>query len=265
LEVGTGAQLASIIVSVVFLSVSSIYDLKKREVEDWIWWAYGPIGLSLTIIRLFVDPSSLLTTLIAMGVGIGFSLALGYFGLFGGADAKAMICLSLTLPLNPTIIHPLLGYVHPVFPVVVMVEAFFCSAILAVWFAVTNLFRYIRSRKSMFEGLEDEPSWKKVMACILGYPVKIAKLRSTFYLYPLEEVNVDDGVTRRSFKLYVSAETDRDQLVSELSASLGQGGNQGDVWVTPGIPMLLFILAALVLVLVFGDAIFSTVLILARR
>jgi len=265
LDVDAATQIASIIVSIIFLSLSSIYDFKKREVEDWVWWVYGPIGLSLTIIRLFVDPSILITTLIAIGVGTGLSLALGYFGLFGGADAKAMICLSLTLPLNPTIIHPLLGYVHPVFPVVVLIEAFFCSAVLAVWFAVTNLFRYIMSGKNMFEGLENEPSWKKVMACILGYPVKFAKLRSTFYLYPLEEVSVDGGVTRRSLKLYVSAETDRDRLVSELSVSLAKEDSQGDVWVTPGIPMLLFILTALILVLVFGDAIFSTVLMLARR
>jgi len=254
-----------VIVSIVFLSVSSIYDLKKREVEDWVWWAYGPIGLSLTIIRILVDPSILLTTFIGIGVGSGLSLALGYFGLFGGADAKALICLSLALPLNPTIIHPLLGYVHPFFPVVVLVEAFFCSAILSVWFAVTNLCRYILSGKNMFEGLEDEPFWRKAMACILGYPVKFAKLLSTFYLYPLEEVRVDGGVTRRSLKLYTSAETDRDRLVSELSASLDSGGRQGDVWVTPGIPMLVFILTALILGLVFGDAIFSTVLMLARR
>jgi len=258
-------ELASIIVSIAFLSVSSIYDLKTREVEDWMWLAYGPIGLALTILRLFLNPSNIVITLIAIAVGVVISLALGYFGLFGGADAKAMICLSVTLPVNPTTIHPILGYVHPFFPVVVVIEAFFCSASLAVWFGLTNLFRYLRSGKRMFEGLESEPWWRKAVACVLGYPVSLAKLQSQFYLYPIEEMKSSNGVSERSFRLYVSAETDRDQLVSELSNSLTGIDGKSTIWVTPGIPMLLFILIALILALVFGDAIFSTVLRLARR
>jgi prepilin signal peptidase PulO-like enzyme (type II secretory pathway) len=53
-------------------------------------------------------------------------------------------------------------------------------------------------------------------------------------------------------------------LVSELSNSLAKLGYEGKVWVTPGIPMLLFILIGLGLTLILGDIVFSTVFILAR-
>jgi preflagellin peptidase FlaK len=257
-------ELASIVVTLFFFSISSIYDLKTREVDDWVWLIYGPIGLSLTILRLLLDASNLVLTLLAIGVTTGVALALGYFGLFGGADAKAMICLGLTLPLNPTIIHPLLGYVHPFFPIVVVIIAFLCSASLSVWFGLKNLVTYLRFGRRMFDGLENETAWRKIMACILGYPAKFSKLRSTFYLYPMEEAKRDNSVTHRSLKLYISAETDREQLVSELSNAMKPEFN-GEVWVTPGIPMLLFMLVGLILALIFGDIVFSAVLILARR
>ena len=258
-------EFAAIIVSIFFLLLGSIFDMRTREVDDWVWWAYGPIGLSLTIVRLILDPGTLFVTLASIGVTTLISLGLAYFGMFGGADSKAIICLSLTLPVNPTYVPSLLGYVHPFFPLVVLIAGFVCSALLGVWFGIRNFLTYIKKGRHMFEGLEREGSWRKAMACILGYPAKLTQLQSKFYLYPMEEVAVEENTFHRSLKLYLSVETDRDQLVSEFVDPLTKAGFEGNVWVTPGIPMLLFILIGFILTLVFGDIVFSTVLILARR
>jgi prepilin signal peptidase PulO-like enzyme (type II secretory pathway) len=158
----------------------------------------------------------------------------------------------------------LLGYLHPVFPVVVVVTGFLCSVAIAVWYGLRNLATYLARAEDMFEGLQDERWWRKVMACILGYRTELSKLRSTFYLYPMEEVVQGTESPHRALKLYIDAETDREPLVSDLSDSLAKLGYEGKVWVTPGIPMLLFILIGLILTLILGDIVFSTVFILAR-
>ena len=256
---------AAIIVSIFFFALGSIFDLRTREVDDWVWLVYGPIGLALTIIRLFLDPSTLVITLISIALTTLFSFGLFYFGLFGGADAKAVICLGLTLPLIPTAFTPILGYVHPFFPIVALIMGFLCSAALTVWFGLRNLVTYLTHGKRLFEGLESEVWSKKVLASILGYPTDLTKLRNTFYLYPMEEVVMDDDKPRRTLKLYRNAETDREPLVSELSDSFTKLGFKGEVWVTPGLPMLLFILIGLVITLIFGDILFLLVSLLFTR
>lgn len=252
-------EFAAIAVSIFFFSLGSIFDLRTREVDDRVWLAYGPVGLALTVARLLMDPSTLFITLISIGLTTLFSFGLFYFGLFGGADAKAIICLGVTVPLPPAVIRPILGYMHPFFPVVVLIAGFLCSALLAVWFGFRNSLAYLTRGKRMFQGLENESSWKKVTALFLGYPAELSKLRTSFYLYPMEEIVKDDGGSHRALKLYSNAETDREPLVSELSESFSRLGFTGNVWVTPGLPMLLFILIGLIITLIFGDVLLSSV------
>ena len=256
-------EYGAILVTLFFFVLSSVYDLKTREVDDKVWLAYGSIGTALTAVRLVSDPSALIVSLISIAVATVLALGIFYFGLFGGADAKAIICLGLTLPLATRSFQSLLGYPHPFFPVTVMIMGYICSASVAVWFGLRNSLTYIRDRRNMFDGLEQEPKWRKLTAFFTGYRASVSKLRSTFYLYPMEEI--PNGATKRSFKFFFDAEIDRDQLVSKFSESFSRLGFQGDVWVTPGLPMLLFILIGLVITLVFGDVVFSTVLLKAAH
>jgi prepilin signal peptidase PulO-like enzyme (type II secretory pathway) len=247
-------------VSLLFFVVGSISDFKTREVDDKVWWAYGPLGATLTGIRLIIDPSLLLLTGISIGIAFLISMGMFYFGLTGGADAKAIICLGITLPLPPNSWQPLMGFVHPFFPVVVVMMGFICSGLIALWFGISNLVSYARLRHGMFEGLEHEGGMRKAIAFISGYPTHISNLQSKFYLYPMEEITGSGLSSRRTFKFFVDAESDRDKLVSSFLEKLSATGFQGLVWVTPGLPMLFFILIGLAIALVIGDPIFTTIL-----
>lgn len=258
-------DLAAIAVTVFFFGLGSYFDLKTREVDDRVWLIYGPIGCALTALRLLIDPSVLMITLISIAITALASFGLFYFGLFGGADFKAIICLGLTLPLPPTVLQPLIGYVHPVFPLVVIIIGFICSASAGVWVGLGNLLTYAREGRRMFEGLEHEALGRKALAMILGYRTEISKLRSTLSLYPMEQIVKDNDGMHRSLRLYVNAEMDRDQAASEFCDLAGKMGYQGKVWVTPGLPMLVFLLIGFGITLVLGDAIFASVLLLARR
>jgi preflagellin peptidase FlaK len=193
------------------------------------------------------------------------SLALFYFGLFGGADAKALICLGLTIPLFPSGYETLLGYVHPFFPVVVVMIGFLSSLSVAIWIGVRNLPRAVGHRVELFRGFEHEPLWKKALAIITGYPSSISKLRSTYYLYPMEEIADEPNGARRRFHLFFSAEAEREQMVAELEKSLPKVGSPNEVWVSPGLPMLVFMAIGLVITLVLGDLIFSSIFLIVLR
>jgi preflagellin peptidase FlaK len=258
-------QLLAIAVTCFFFVVGSILDFRSREVDDKVWLAYAPIGLVLTIVTVLLDPSRIILTIASAAVACVLAVALFYFGLFGGADAKAIMCLGVSMPLVPTGFPSLLGYAHPFFPIPVLVTGFICSALLAVWFGLKNVLTYLRLGSVMFQGLEHESGWRKAVAMISGYRTEMSRLLSVFYLYPMEEiVEAQDGA-RRSFKLFVGAEADRDKLVSEFSNAYSKLNLQGQVWVTPGLPMLVFITIGLVLTLIFGDVLFAGIFFLLGR
>jgi preflagellin peptidase FlaK len=242
-----------------------VFDLRTREVSDWVWLVYGPMGLLLTLFGLFLDSSYLILTIISIGMTTLLSLALFYFGLFGGADAKASICLGIALPLVPSAYSTLFGYVHPFLPIVVVLTGFVCSVSVAFWLGLRNLLLRLHQGEQMFEGVHHEPWWRKLSASLTGYPADVSKLRSTFYLYPIEEVAEDSTGVHLRFRLFFSAEADRDQMVSDFVKSLDKVGSPSRVWVSPGLPMLLFMFVGLIVSLITGDLIFSTAFMLAGR
>lgn len=256
---------ASILATLAFFALSAAYDLKTREVSDRVWLLYGPLGLALTAVRLYLIPSLLTLTLLSVGITTLASFGLLYFGLVGGADTKALICLGLTIPLVPSSYAPLVGYLHPFFPIVVIVISFFCLAAAVLWYGFKNLITFIRQGSRMFAGLSEEPWWRKLLASITGYPTSPARLKSTFYLYPMEEVVKVGNRPRRKFHLFFAAETDRDKAVSRFLKSLGKVGRPRKVWVSPGLPMLVFILIGLIITLIAGDLIFGTIFLFATR
>jgi prepilin signal peptidase PulO-like enzyme (type II secretory pathway) len=65
--------------------------------------------------------------------------------------------------------------------------------------------------------------------------------------------------------MYSDPDVDRDQVVSEFEESLKKAGSPDMVWVTPGLPLLVFILIALVIALTIGDPLFYALSMLLRH
>jgi len=84
--------------SFIALAIGAYYDFKTREVSNWIWAYYG--GLAFVIAVLEYGVSILLGIhLLFAGLISGplFLLWYKYEDLLGGADLKAIMCLSLSL------------------------------------------------------------------------------------------------------------------------------------------------------------------------
>jgi len=242
-------DVSRVLVSLFFLLYASWSDLETREVSNWVWVFYAPLAFFLTILRYGLFNQDFILSFV---VTLALSLTLFYAGGFGGADAKALICLSLALPIYPVdLLPPTLGVYLPfLFPLSVFINAVLLSLISVVYILVRNFLWKYRNKKKLFEGFEKESLGRKVLVLISGYKVNIATLEKKSYLIPLE----DFAETEEKRKLIaMPRDEEREEIVSKLLAAKRDGHLPSDVWATPGLPMLVFITVGFVVALFFGD------------
>jgi preflagellin peptidase FlaK len=249
-------------VVILFLVYASWSDYKSREVSDNVWLLLAPLSFALTFTELVLyEPSQLVAYGTCFGLTAAFSIVLYYSGGFGGADAKALMCLALALPFYPqSLLTPLAGQPSPIsetfFPITVFSNSVLFAALTAVAILLYNLTSRLRSRQPLFEGEhKNESLGKKILVLITGYKVPISKLKEKWHVYPMEDVEED---ANRSFKrklVILPREEGRNEIVERLDKAVQTGSIKDKVWATPGLPMLIFVTAGLIVALFGGDII----------
>jgi preflagellin peptidase FlaK len=209
------------------LLIGSYFDIRSREVADKLWLGFGIAAAASAIWEITfssVDP-----LVYGIRVGIASIVALGFYwiGMFGGADAKAVIVVSLFMESSPSV-PPIF---FPAAGLVILVNALFLTLAIPIVLVLFNLMKVVRG-DDIFQGFENEPFLRKVLVMFLGYRLP-AKSRS-FY-FTLERIV--DGKRKLSFPL-----TPADDFVA-----------QGDVWATPGIPFLVLITVGFLVLIFRGD------------
>lgn len=263
-------DITALVLSLGVLGAASFSDLKTREVSNKLWIIYGPIALVLFILRIIVstDMTKTLTDLsIPAGATIVVAFLLFQFGVMGGADSKALMCLGLCLPVSPTFLAPLwsppFGSFYP-FPIAILVNSFLLSLSSIVFLLARNLSQRFRNGKGFFQGFEAESILRKFMVMFTSYKTTFNVLESKPYLFPAEQVDIVDSQPVRHFHIVSSAETDRDKLVSGLQDYKERGLFSNGVWVTPGLPHLVFMTTSLVVTVFIGDLLMWTFLKIMR-
>ncbi|MCD6465798.1 prepilin peptidase [Candidatus Bathyarchaeota archaeon] len=240
------------LICLLFLSVASIHDIKTREVPNSIWLFFAPIGSILTLISLALNNwSILLIRLCVMSIAIiaGLSFTLFYLGLFGGADAKALICLAFSMPTYPNMksLEPLLKPYSqaPLPPLSAFNNAVLMASLLVFTIIIKNLVDLIRNDGRIFDGLEREKTATKILAFLTGFRVEAHKLRARKHHYIiLEKFSREGDDIIRSLKVF--------QRVSDGERSIPEEID-GKVWVTIGLPFLVFITIGFMLAIFVGD------------
>lgn len=255
-------EFAQIILSLGFLIISSIYDLRTREIPNIIWVLFAPIGVALMLLRFLLIPNSsfLLSWGISLAIITILSLAFFYLGFFGGADAKALICLGLAIPLYPSSVIPILQVIAPFFPLSVFGNAVLCSAFMVLVISGYNLSQILRGGDRLFEGLEKEPLWKKIAAFATAVKIDLNQLkRHSSHYIPLEQFSLDEtGKTVRHLKIAArleDEESDNQKDLAEIPYEISK------IWATPGLPFLVFITIGFAITLLIGDILTWCVLI----
>jgi preflagellin peptidase FlaK len=128
------------------------------------------------------------------------------------------------------------------------------AATSAVYMFLRNIVWHIRTGRKIFEeGFSKESLGKKAVTLITGYKVSVDKLKKKWHLYPLEDVEENAEVKRKL--VVIPRDEDREAMVDRLGKAVEDGKIENMVWATPGLPMLIFITAGLIIALFFGDII----------
>jgi len=207
--------------------------------------------LFLTLDAITGGVQSLIPSLLSIVVVFLFIYIIYYFGVFGGADAKALIMIGLMVPLYPVITLsgydlPLAGIpIHRIFALSVLGNCALLSVVIAVlWVLLINLVDLARDRK-----MPD-----RFFLLFVGYRKDIESLKGSRHLRLLERYEeTEDGSVSKRYRLG-GVKID-DDLIEEVEEHLASGEIDTKVWVTPGLPLMISITVGFVIAVVCGDLI----------
>ncbi len=207
------------------LGIACISDIKKREISDVIWIVFGAIAAVLIPFS-----SNITGDLFRIGISLIISpiaIIMWRFGLFGGADAFALIVLAALAP-SITLTS------HTITPFTTLTNAVLLS-IIPLLANITRNSILLAKKQDIFAGFaETKP--KKILAMFVGYRAKNPKFGFAI------EHQVNDHK-----KLNLSLQ----------HAEYAEFCNTKDTWITPGIPYMIFIAAGFAVQLFYGDIIFK--------
>jgi preflagellin peptidase FlaK len=211
--------------ALIMLIVGSIIDIWKREIHDYFWIVFGSIGFLLVFIN-----SDILPHLLYLGIALiiaPFVIFIWRIGLFGGADAFALIALAVIAPMATF-------SENPVTPFTTLSNA----AVLFILPFIINLIRNsvaLIKHENIFEGFE-ETNFKKICAMLIGYKAKNPK-----FCFSIEKI--EKGKKKINLTIH---HAENEEYCTEPNT-----------WITPGIPYLLLITGGFIIQLLQGDIILS--------
>jgi archaeal preflagellin peptidase FlaK len=207
------------------LGIACASDIKKREISDIIWIVFGAIA---TILIPF--STNIYDELYKIGIAMivaPIAIIIWRFGLFGGADAFALIVLAGLAP-NVSLTH------GTITPFTTLTNAVLLSIVPMLVNVIRNVV-LLASHHDIFEGF-NESKKKKVLAMFIGYRAANPK-----FGFSIEQ---KQGKYK---KLNLSLQ----------HAEYAEFCTKKDTWITPGIPYMIFIAAGFAIQLVYGDIIFG--------
>lgn len=135
-----------ILATLTALFYASWSDYKTREVSNTVWIFYAPLAFALTATELLIyeDFQALQFYGLSFGLTAALAIILFYAGGFGGADAKALMCLALAMPFYPeNIFSPLSREISPIaqafFPLTVFNNSVLLAAATAIYILLYNV------------------------------------------------------------------------------------------------------------------------------
>lgn len=207
------------------LIVGSIIDVWKREIHDYYWIGFASVGFLLVFLS-----SDLMSDLLTIGFALiiaPFAILMWRLGLFGGADAFALIAVAVISPMA-TISE------NPITPFTTLSNAAILFVIPFLMNIVRNIIAQIKG-EDIFEGF-DENTKKKIAAALLVYKAKNPK-----FAFAIEK-------TKKGKK--------------KFALGFHHAENQNfctkpNTWITPGIPYLLLITGGFIIQIFYGDILVS--------
>jgi len=235
-------DLAKLSVTTVLLSYSSWSDYRRREVEDWVWAVFLVAAVCLDAGQV-MDPNADLVGLCASVVlqGLVF-VGLYWLGIFGGADAKSLICLSVMFPTLPLGVPMLAG---PDIALVLPLSTFVNAVLLSLSYVVLNLaqnVRLIAKERNWTKGGDDVSPLKRVAGFVVLRRMKLSEFIRSKHAFQFAAFRLQDAHLSSIIQ-------GTGQLPTREEYPLD---NDAYVYVQPLIPLQVFVLAGFIASLLVG-------------
>ncbi len=232
-----------------FLLYACYSDIKKRSVANNVWLVMlaGSIFFISYEFSLYKE-----LTLQPLLISAGFIFILTYIlfqiGAFGGADAKALIVLSLTIPTYPDL-HAL-GYalslnkpLYDIFALSVLGNAALLTIVVPIGLVAYNIAKM---------GLHiDNPAY-----VFMGYKTKISGLAGK-HIRLIQGFEMVNGRVQSHF-MWGGVEINEEKI-RELKNLSGKGLIKDEIWVTPSLPFMIPITLGFFTAVFYGDMMFELV------
>ncbi|MEA2054359.1 MAG: A24 family peptidase C-terminal domain-containing protein [Candidatus Thermoplasmatota archaeon] len=216
-------DLLRFLIGMAILLYASYTDFKYRIARNELWMIAGAAGLLLMLFSNYSLPKVLFSVMLMLSI----SFSLLFFGM-GGADAKALVAISLLVPLFPRI-GSLPLWMAPVefpFPLIIFVNSLLLFLLIPLAFFVWNM------KKGVFEF----PFY------FFGYKMKASEIKEKF-VWPMEKI--EDGKRKKT----VLPQKD---LNPEIFGD-------GVIWVTPKVPFLIPLTAGYFISFILGDILYKII------
>lgn len=225
------------LISGTMLGIASFLDIRTREISNKLWLAVLPFSTLVTSLTIVTDLTQVPLIVISIAITSGIALLIFYLGLYGGADAKALISLSIA---HPTASIPPLH--TPLLPLTTLTNSLLLMLLSTPIALIKNVYWKRATRRALFDGLEHEALWRKIAALFLCVKVSNASIKP---YHMIAEQQLEEDI--RQLKLFQQI-ADEDTLVDEKVPEF--------VFIAYSLPMLPFILAGYLISLTIGDLIF---------
>lgn len=231
------------------LIIASVQDVKSRTVYRITWYPAAVVGIICVIIFWAAKLPSGLTLLI---ISLGFAALMAVFaafGLFGKADAKALILISVCVPATP--------FAESLFPSLA-VSALINAGVLVLLFALVCLiYNLVKGNRAPF-----------YLMCS-GFPVNGTDITKHHGFIAEEVTETEDGVKKTFLKAgapRTALKTHSPLMIKTLRENpdaykeeLARFARCETVWITAGIPLILPITIGFIFAL-FGVSVTDAVL-----
>jgi preflagellin peptidase FlaK len=245
------------VLGVVFCFSCLIYaswrDIKERSVTNGLWLLMIGVGIPLATYNILVYR---IPFLFHLTFSLLFTFALSYLffrlHLFGGADAKSLICISLLIPTHPG--FHFLSHHFPISSSLSFGEPFaistlFNAAILTLIVPFALFFYNLLN-------LSPEELRKNRKYAFIGYKLHVNKLTTDIkHIRLVHAYEEEEGNVEKKF-FFGGVEID-EGMIEKLKSYAAEGKLDEEVWVTPDLPFMLFIIAGFVISILYGNLIFN--------
>ena len=144
-------ELILLIITIAWLIIASITDIKTREIPDWISYSLISLAIITRIISSIQIQSfqPILLKLLGLAIGISLSLSLYYTRQWGGGDAKIFMALSAIFIISPAYFNPLINMPFlAILLINILLVAVVYSLLYIIFTAVKNKNKFLEEIKT---------------------------------------------------------------------------------------------------------------------